>query len=68
MYGHILVIEPFACGLHMVAVPGPNYFPPWPPSRQVESHPPVPLSSKPSILLDTAPQKLITVYLRLCPI
>jgi hypothetical protein len=38
MYGPSLAIEPFVCGLHVVVVPRPNYFPLRP--RQVESHHP----------------------------
>jgi hypothetical protein len=61
MYGHSPVIEPFVCGLHMLAGPLQNYFPPWP--RQIESHPPVPALRQASpVLLDPAPRKLITVY------
>ena len=69
MYGHSPVIEPFVCGLHMLGVPLPNYFSPWP--RQIESHPPVVLQyqhfakrapRRAQFLLDPAPRKLITVY------
>ena len=64
MYGPSLVIEPFVCGLHAVGVPWPNHFPLRP--RQVEGHRSSPgmsaSSSKHSVLLDLAPQKLITVY------